>query len=385
MSRLTPRMQPHAGTIFGDMSALATRLGAVNLGQGFPDTDGPVELQDAAIRAIREGHGNQYPPAHGLPELRQAIAEHQSRFYGLEWDWRDEVVVATGASEVIAAAVLALADPGSQVALFDPYFDLYPAVIALAGASRLSAPLAGPELRPDIDTLVAQLTPRTRVLLLNSPHNPTGIVLTPDELQRLAQVAIQHDLIVISDEAYEHLWFDDNRHIPIATLPGMAERTITIGSAGKTFSYTGWKVGWATGPADLIAAVRVVRQHLSFVSSGPFQWAFAEGLRFPDSYFEEFRAGLAAQRDHLSAGLSALGMRTLTTQGTYFITTDVTDAGFASGTEFCDWIPEHAGVVAIPLSALSDHTDAEPYVRWAFCKQPSTLDEALARLERALG
>lgn len=385
MSRLTRRLQPYTGTIFGEMSALAGRLGAVNLGQGFPDTDGPRELQDIAITAIRDGHGNQYPPAHGLPELRRAVADHHQRFYGLDVDWHTDVVVGTGASEVIAASVLALTDPGSQVALFDPYFDLYPAVIAMAGATRLTAPLAGPDLRPDIDTLVKQLTPRTRVLLLNSPHNPTGIVHTPDELRRLARVAIDHDLIVISDEAYEHLWFDDNRHIPIATLPGMAERTVTIGSAGKTFSYTGWKVGWATGPTDLIAAVRVARQHLSYVSSGPFQWAFAEGLRFPDSYFEDFRAGLAAQRDHLTAGLSALGMRTLTTQGTYFVTTDVTDAGFASGTEFCEWIPEHAGVVAIPLSALSDHTDAEPYVRWAFCKKPATLDEALARLTRALG
>lgn len=381
---LTARMLTHTETVFGDMSARAARLGAVNLGQGFPDVDGPDELKEAAIEAIRDGRGNQYPPAHGLPQLRQAIAEHQQRFYDLDVDWRTEVVVATGASEAIAATLLALVNPGDEVAMFDPYFDLYLADVSLAGGTRVTVPLGGSDLRPDIPALAEAITDRTRILLINSPHNPTGIVFTAAELRAMAEIAIQKDLIVISDEAYEHLWFDDNRHVPISTLPGMWERTVTIGSGGKSFSFTGWKVGWATGPADLIGAVRVVRQHLSYVSGGPFQWAMADALRLPDSYFDEFRASLAAQRDLLSLGLRNLGMRVLTTQGTYFVSTDVTPIGFASGVEFCDWIPEHAGVVAIPMAALSDHSAVDGYVRWAFCKHPATLREALSRLERAL-
>ncbi len=381
---LTTRMRPHTRTIFGEMSATAARLGAVNLGQGFPDVDGPADLAEIAIAAIRDGRGNQYPPAHGLPLLRQSIAEHQQRFYGLEVDPDTEVVVATGASEVIAATLLALLEPGDEVVMFDPYFDLYLADVALAGGVRVTVPLVGPDLRPDVAALESAITPRTRLLLINSPHNPTGIVFTPTELAGIADVAIRHDLLVLSDEAYEHLWFDDNRHIPIATLPGMWERTVTVGSGGKSFSFTGWKVGWGTGPQPLIAAVRVVRQHLSYVSSGPFQWAMAAGLQLPDSYFDDFRRGLAAQRDLLSLGLRDLGMRVLTTQGTYFISADVTALGFSSGTQFCEWIPEHAGVVAIPMSALSDHHDADGFVRWAFCKTPATLREALDRLQRSL-
>lgn len=382
--RLITRLRSHSDTIFGDMSARATRLGAVNLGQGFPDVDGPAAVKAAAIAAIEGGRGNQYPPAHGLPELRRGIAEHQRRFYDLDVDWTNGVVVATGASEVLAAAVLALAEPGVEVLMFDPYFDLYPAVVSLAGATRVTVPLTGPDLRPDPVALAAAVTDRTRILLLNSPHNPTGIVMTDAELHAIAQVAIDHDLIVIADEAYEHLWYDDSRHVPIATLPGMWERTVTVGSGGKSFSFTGWKVGWGTGPADLIAAVRVVRQHLSFVSSGPFQWAIAEGLALPDSYFADFRSGLAARRDLLTAGLTDLGMRVLTTQGTYFISADISNLGFSSGRNFCEWIPENAGVVAIPMSALSDHPQADAYVRWAFCKSPDTLRAALARLDAAL-
>lgn len=397
---LVERMRPYSRTIFGEMSALATRLGAVNLGQGFPDDDGPEVVKQAAIEAIRDGRGNQYPPAHGLPELRRAIASHQKRRYGLELDWQTDVVVATGASGAIAASVLALTEPGDEVVMFDPYFDLYPADIALAGATRVTVPLSGPDLRPDPAALAAAITPRTRLLLLNSPHNPTGIVFTRAELEAVARVACEHDLLVIADEAYEHLWFDDNEHVPIATLPGMWERTVTIGSGGKSFSFTGWKVGWATGPRRLIDAVKVVRQHLSYVSSGPFQWAIAEGLTLPDQYFTEFRTSLAARRDLLATGLANLGMRVLTTQGTYFISTDVTGSpspdvtgslstdvtgpSFNSGSEFCEWIPQHAGVVAIPMSALSDHPQAEPFVRWAFCKEPGTLREAIARLEVAL-
>lgn len=381
---LIRRMHPHTRTIFGEMSARAAALGAVNLGQGFPDADGPAELAELAIEAIRDGRGNQYPPAHGLPQLRSSIASHQKRFYDLEVDPDTEVVVATGASEAIAATLLALLEPGDEVLMFDPYFDLYPADVALAGATRVTVPLAGPELRPDLVALESAITPRSRLLLLNSPHNPTGIVFTEAELAGLADIARRHDLLVLSDEAYEHLWFDDNRHIPIATLPGMWERTVTVGSGGKSFSFTGWKVGWATGPQRLIAAVRVVRQHLSYVSGGPFQWAVAAGLQLPDSYFTDFRRGLAEQRDLLSLGLRNLGMRVLTTQGTYFISTDVTPLGFESGSAFCDWIPEHAGVVAIPMRPLSDHDEADRYVRWAFCKRPDTLKEGLRRLQGAL-
>ncbi len=375
---LVQRMQPYERTIFGEMSALATRLGAINLGQGFPDTGGPREVRDAAQWAIMRGHGDQYPPAHGLPALREAIAEHQARFYGLHVEDAG-VVVATGASEALAAAVLALVEPGQDVLVLDPYFDLYAAVIALAGANRIAVPLTAEALRPDVGALRAAVTPRTRMLLLNSPHNPTGIVFTRAELEEIAAFAIEHDLLVLADEAYEHLWFEP--HIPIATLPGMFERTVTVGSGGKTFSFTGWKVGWATGPADLIAAVRVVRQHLSYVSGGPFQEAMALGLRLPDAYFDQFRTDLAAKRDRLCAGLSGLGLRVIPPEGTYFATTDVRPLGFANGEQFCRRAPEEAGVVAIPLSALSDHPEvSDPFVRWAFCKQPAVLDEAVGRL-----
>lgn len=379
-------MRPYERTIFGEMSALATRLDAVNLGQGFPDTGGPHEVRLVAEHAIREGLGDQYPPAHGYPDLRAAIAEHQQRFYGLTVNPADEVVVATGASEAIAATILALVEPGQQVLVLDPYFDLYAATIALAGAQRVAVPLTSDALRPDIAAIRAAVTPATRMLLLNSPHNPTGTVFTRDELVALAALAIEHDLLVLADEAYEHLWFDGTPHIPIATLPGMAERTVTIGSGGKSFSFTGWKVGWATGPAELIAAVRVVRQHLSYVSGGPFQYAIAAGLRLPDAYFEAFRADLAGKRDRLCTGLAGLGFEVVAPQGTYFASTDVRALGFTGGEEFCRRAAHEAGVVAIPQSSLSDHPEVSaPFVRWAFCKRPEVLDEAVRRLAGWLG
>ncbi len=386
MSHLVQRMRPYERTVFGEMSALATTLGAVNLGQGFPDTGGPRQVREAAERAIVEGHGDQYPPAHGYPDLRTAISEHQRRFYDLYVDPAKGVVVTTGASEAIASAVLALVEPDDEVMVLDPYFDLYAAVIALAGAQRVAVPLTADALRPDLTAMRAAVTPRTTMLLLNTPHNPTGVVFTRSELQDIAEFAIDHDLLVIADEAYEHLWFDDNVHIPIASLPGMAERTLTVGSGGKTFSFTGWKVGWASGPADLIGPVRVIRQHLSYVSGGPFQEAMAVGLRLPDSYFDGFRADLAGKRDRLCAGLEELGLRVIPPQGTYFATTDVRPLGFADGDEFCHRVPHEAGVVAIPLSALSDHPEASaPYVRWAFCKRDEVLDEGLRRLRGWLG
>lgn len=378
-------MAEHTTSIFGEMSTLATQVGAINLGQGFPDTDGPHELKRIAMEAIEDGRGNQYPPPHGLPLLREAIAAHQERFYSLQVDPGSGVVVGTGASEVLQSALLALVDDGDEVVMFEPWFDIYGAGISLARGVRVGVPLSGPTLRPDIDALRAAMTPRTKVLLLNSPHNPTGIVFTVDELRSIAQVAIEHDLIVISDEAYEHLWFAGHQHTPIATLPGMFDRTITVGSGGKSFSFTGWKVGWASGPADLIGAVRVVRQHLSFVSGGPFQYAMAAGLGLPDQYFAEFRADLSAKRDLLAGGLAELGFGVLMSQGTYFLTTDVGRFGYDDGLSFCRDLPDRAGVVAIPHQALCDDPAiGAPYVRWAFCKQPSVLHEALERLEKGL-
>ena len=384
-SPLVPRMAEHTTSIFGEMSTLATQVRAINLGQGFPDTDGPHELKRIAMDAIEDGRGNQYPPPHGLPLLREAIAAHQERFYSLQVDPGPGVVVGTGASEILQSALLALVDDGDEVVMFEPWFDIYGAGISLARGVRVGVPLSGPTLRPDIDALRAAMTPRTKVLLLNSPHNPTGIVFTVDELRSIAQVAIEHDLIVISDEAYEHLWFAGHQHTPIATLPGMFDRTITVGSGGKSFSFTGWKVGWASGPADLIGAVRVVRQHLSFVSGGPFQYAMAAGLGLPDQYFAEFRADLSAKRDLLAGGLAELGFGVLMSQGTYFLTTDVGRFGYDDGLSFCRDLPDRAGVVAIPHQALCDDPAiGAPYVRWAFCKQPSVLHEALERLEKGL-
>jgi len=382
---LVPRMAEHTASIFGEMSTLALEVGAINLGQGFPDTDGPQVVKDAAIAAIAEGRGNQYPPPHGLPLLREAIAAHQQRFYGLTVDPHTEVVVGTGASEAISSTLLALVDDGDEVIVFEPWFDVYAAGISLARGVRVGVPMRGPGLRPDLVALADAVTPRTRLILLNSPHNPTGVVFTPAELAEVARIAIENDVLVLSDEAYEHLWFDDTPHVPISTLPGMWERTVTIGSGGKSFSFTGWKVGWATGPRDLIAAVRVVRQHLSFVSGGPFQYAMAEGLALPDEYFAAFRADLAGKRDLLSAGLAELGLGVIVPQGTYFVTTDIRPLGYDDGLAFCRDLPGRAGVVAIPHQVFCDDPSiGAPYVRWAFCKQPSVLTEALDRLRAGL-
>jgi N-succinyldiaminopimelate aminotransferase len=377
-------MREHASTVFGEMSALALATGSINLGQGFPDTDGPQVVKDAAIRAIREGRGNQYPPAHGIPELREAVAEHQRRFYGIELDGLTDVVVATGASEAIAAALLALVDVGDEVVMFSPWFDLYAAAVSLAGGRRVEVPLTPGTFRPDADLLRDAITPRTRVLLLNSPHNPTGSVFTRDELAAIAAVVTEHDLWVISDEAYEHLVVDGCEHLPFATVPGMAERTVTIGSAGKSLSMTGWKVGWASGPTDLIAAVRVTRQHLSFVSGGPFQWAVVEGLGLPDEHWAQVRRTLGEQRDLLCDGLTSIGFATTVPEGTYFVTTDVRPLGYPDGWAFCRDLPHRAGVVAIPHQVFHDDPEAgKPFVRWAMCKRPDVLEEALSRLAQA--
>ena len=379
-------MAEHSSSIFAEMSKLAHEVGAINLGQGFPDVDGPQALKDEAIAAILDGRGNQYPPANGIMPLREAIAAHQQRLYGITLDPVTDVVVTTGASEALVSAIMALVDEGDEVVVFEPWFDIYTAAISMARGIRVAVPMSGPNLRPDIDALREAMSPRTRLILVNSPHNPTGVVFTAEELAAIAAIAIGHDCLVLSDEAYEHLWFDGHRHIPISTLPGMFERTVTVGSGGKSFSFTGWKVGWASGPSDLIAAVRVVRQHLTFVSGGPFQWAMALGLRLPDEHFAQFRADLTEQRDLLASGLRAIGLHVLDTEGTYFITTDVRPLGYADGLEFCRDIPGRAGVVAIPHQGLCDDPAVGgPYVRWAFCKKPEVLNEAISRLERGFG
>ncbi|MGW4691193.1 pyridoxal phosphate-dependent aminotransferase [Kitasatospora cineracea] len=382
---LNRRLEGMGTTIFAEMSALATATGSINLGQGFPDTDGPEEVREAAVRALREGLGNQYPPGPGVPELRAAIAEHQQRFYGLSYDPDTEVLVTAGATEAIAAALLALLEPGDEVIAFEPFYDSYAACIAMAGAVRVPLTLRAPAFRPDLDELRSLITPRTRLLLVNTPHNPTGTVLTPEELAAVAELAVEHDLLVVTDEVYEHLVFTGAHH-PLAALPGMRERTVAISSAGKTFSFTGWKVGWVTGTPALVAAVRTAKQYLTYVSAGPFQYAVAEALRLPDSYYADFRSDLHRKRDLLAAGLAAAGFRVFEPQGTYFITTDITPLGEKDGTAFCRALPERCGVVAIPNAVFYDDTEAGlSQVRFAFCKRTEVLEEAVERLHGLRG
>jgi N-succinyldiaminopimelate aminotransferase len=373
-------MRGFGTTIFAEMSALAVSTNSVNLGQGFPDTDGPPELLAAAARAIRDGH-NQYPPGPGIPALRQAIAAHQQRHYALVYDADNEVLVTAGATEAIAAAILALAGPGDDVILFEPYYDSYAACIALAGAQRRAVTLErdGDGWEFDPDALRHAITSQTKAILLNTPHNPTGKVFRASELAVIAQLAGEHDLTVISDEVYEHLTFDGRRHQPIATLPGMRERTVTISSAGKTFSVTGWKIGWACAPPPLLAAVRTVKQFLTYVNGAPFQPAVAQALSADAAYYGTIATQLQQQRDLLCDGLTSLGFDVVSPQATYFATVDV----HADAVEFCRELPRWAGVVAIPSSVFYDSSAGDTFVRFAFCKQPLVLDEALRRLKEA--
>lgn len=373
-------------TIFAEMSALATRTESVNLGQGFPDTDGPAEVLESAVTALRGG-ANQYAPGIGIPVLRQAIARHQQRHYGIELDPDREVVVTTGCTEAIAGALLGLVDPGDEVVVLEPYYDSYTAMIAFAGGVRRPVTLRAPDFRLDPAELEAAVSPRTRLILLNTPHNPTGRVLDEVELAAVARVARQHDLLVVTDEVYEHLVFDGRRHVPLATLPGMAERTLTLSSAGKSWSVTGWKVGWATGPAELVAAVTAAKQWLTFTSGAPLQPAVAAALDSSADFPARLARDLQARRDELVAGLDAAGLASYTPEGTYFATTDVSGLGWASGGDFCRALPERAGVVAIPSEVFYDDPDApgagRHLVRWAFCKQPEVIAEAVGRLARA--
>jgi N-succinyldiaminopimelate aminotransferase len=376
------RVRSATTTIFAEMSALAVATQSVNLGQGFPDTDGPDFMLDEARAAIAAGV-NQYPPGRGIRPLREAIAEHTRRYYGLSYDPDTEVLVTTGATEALAAAILAFVNPGEEVIALEPFYDSYAASIDLAGGRRVGVGLLGPDFRLDHAELAAAFTDRTKALLINSPHNPTGVVLDRADLAEVARLAVQHDVLVICDEVYEHLVFDDAEHLPLAGFPGMRSRTVRISSAGKTFSATGWKIGWALGPPELIASVTAVKQFLTYVSGAPFQPAVARALNEGDEWVARSRQQLQDKRDRLAAGLRTVGLEPHIPRGTYFMTTDVRPLGYSDGVEFCRDLPERCGVVAIPHQVFYDRVEAgRPYVRWAFCKADHVLDEAIARLAR---
>lgn len=373
-----------APTIFAEMTALAARTGAINLGQGFPDSDGPAQVLDAARAAIAAGE-NQYAPGRGVPVLREAIAAHQRRFYGIRLDPEREVLVTAGATEAIAAAILALVDsPDDEIVVFEPYYDSYAACAALAGARLVTVPLAFPDFQPDLADLAAAITDRTRLILVNDPHNPTGAVFSPAVRAEIVRLADRHDAIIVTDEVYEHLVFD-GAHEPISTLPGAAERTLTISSAGKTFATTGWKIGWVTGPSDLIDAVLAVKQFLTYANGTPFQSAIATGLALPDAFFADAAASMRDRRDLLIAGLGAAGFPVSVAGGSYFTVADA--APFLGpgqdAADFCRALPERIGVVAIPVTAFVTPGHRAAYaglVRFAACKRPEVIAEASARL-----
>jgi N-succinyldiaminopimelate aminotransferase len=380
------RLQPYAVTVFAEMSALAARVGAVNLGQGFPDEDGPPAMLKTAENAIAEGV-NQYPPGMGIAPLREAIAAQRKRQFGTEYDPDTEVLVTVGATEAIAASVLGLVEPGSEVLLIEPFYDSYSPVIAMAGCERRAVPMRpdGRGFTIDVEGLRRAVTPRTRALILNSPHNPTGMVASDAELRALAKLAVDADLLVITDEVYEHLVFDGRRHLPLANYPGMAGRTVTISSAAKMFNVTGWKIGWVCGAADLINGVRAAKQYLSYVGGAPFQPAVAQALNTEESWVAALRESLQAKRDRLGTALDELGFDVHDSYGTYFLCADPRALGYDDSTAFCAELPEKAGVAAIPMSAFCDpgaeHAGAWNHlVRFAFCKRDETLDEAIRRL-----
>jgi N-succinyldiaminopimelate aminotransferase len=381
------RLQPFSVNIFARMSALAASLGAVNLGQGFPDEDGPPAMLEVARQAIADGV-NQYPPGLGTAELRQAISDQRRRRYRQDFDPDTEVLVTVGASEAIAAAVIGLVEPGTEVLVIEPYFDPYAPNIAMAGAHRVSVPLVrdGRGFALDADAVRAAITPRTRAMIVNSPHNPTGMVLSDDECRALAEVAVEADLLVISDEVYERLTFDGRTHVPLGTYPGMAVRTVTISSAAKMFNCTGWKIGWACGPKELVAGVRAAKQYLSYVGGAPFQPAIAYALNHEDAWVDSLRDSLQAKRERLAGALTGLGFEVEDSAGTYFLCADPRPLGFTEGAAFCEELPHLVGVAAIPMSAFCDPDISRPQwqhlVRFAFCKRDETLDDAIRRLSR---
>jgi len=385
---LTDRLAVFGTTIFAEMSALAIKTGSINLGQGFPDTDGPREVLDAAIEAIRTGV-NQYPPGPGTPVLRHAIADHQRRFYGIDVDPDREVFVTTGATEALAGSLLGMLDAGDEVVVFEPMYDSYQACIALADAVAkpvVLRPGVGPDGQYGFDRgeLRAAFSHRTKLILLNTPHNPTGKVFTRDELTYIAELAQEFGSIVITDEVYEHLVFSGAEHIPMATLPGMAERTLTISSGGKTFNTTGWKIGWVSGPTALVDATKTAKQFLTYVSGAPFQPAIAVGLGLPDQFYADLAADLEAKRDHLFAGLVAAGFTAFRPEATYFTTVDIRPvAPDGDGYAFCRAMPERIGVVAIPNQVFyANQEHGRHLVRFACCKRLDVIDAAVERLAR---
>jgi len=379
---LTAKLQGFGTSIFAEMSALALATNSINLGQGFPNYDGPRAVLDAAIDAINGGQ-NQYPPGAGVPVLRQAVSEHQARFYGLAYDPESEVLITAGATEALAAALLALCETGDEVIVLEPTYDSYLADIALAGATPRFVTLRPPGYRLDLEALRAAVTPKTRLILLNTPHNPTGSVLTAEELAGVATVAREFDLLVVTDEVYEHLTFDGIVHRSLAALPGMRERTVTISSGGKTFNTTGWKIGWICAPAALVSAVRTAKQFLTYVNGGPFQPAIAVGLRLGDEYYQQLSAELQAKRDRLYSGLAAAGLQPYLPQGTYFVTADVRNVQpDGDGLAFCRSLPTRCGVVAIPNGVFyTNKAEGRHLVRFAFCKRTELIEEAVARLK----
>ncbi|ETA66560.1 pyridoxal phosphate-dependent aminotransferase [Haloechinothrix halophila] len=380
---IVPRLRPFASTVFAEMTALAVRTKSVNLGQGFPDSDGPRSMLDAAKQAIDDGI-NQYPPGQGRPELLDAVAEHRTR-YGTHYDPASEILVTTGATEGITAAVLGLVDAGEEVIVLEPYYDSYAAAIAMAGATKRVVSLAQRgegRFEVDVDALRAAVTSRTRAIIVNSPHNPTGTVFTRDELAGIARVCVDNDLIAITDEVYEHLVFGDAEHIPLTTLPGMAERTVSVSSAGKSFNCTGWKIGWACGRAELIAATRAAKQFLTFVSGAPFQPAVAHALRTELGWVERLRDSLSEKHDRLAEGLAKAGFGVLSSAGTYFVCADVRPLGYTDATELAWQLPERIGVAAVPVSAFAESGGYEHLLRFAFCKSNEVIDEAISRLHQ---
>jgi N-succinyldiaminopimelate aminotransferase len=368
-------------SIFAEMSALAVATGAINLGQGFPDEDGPAEVLEAAQKAIRDGV-NQYPPGRGMPVLLDAIAEHQSRFYDLQFDPGSEILVTAGATEALAATILALTSEGDEIVTFEPFYDAYAAVIALSGARHVTVPLHAPGFQPDPDEMRAAITKQTRMIIVNDPHNPTGSVLSRDTLELIVELATKHRALIVTDEVYEHLTFGFP-HIPIATLPGARERTISISSGGKTFNTTGWKVGWITAPADLLNAILAVKQFLTYVNGAPFQPAIAVGLGLPDSYFRHAAGVLQGKRDLLAAGLARVGFGVTHPQGGYFVLADAAPLGFPDAATLCRKMPTLAGVVAVPVSAFVRGDNTRNYaslVRFAYCKKMESLEQASIQL-----
>ena len=380
---LVERMRPFTSTIFTEISRLAVETGAINLGQGFPDTDGPASLLADAAHNITAAGLNQYPPGPGVPVLREAVAAHQKRFYDLDVDPAD-VLVTTGATEAIAATLLGLCMPGDEVVTFEPYYDSYAASIALAGATMRPVPLRAPDFGYDPAQLRAAFSERTRVVLVNTPHNPTGAVFGLEQLTEIGRLAAEFDAVVVTDEVYEHMTFDGVPHVPMATLPGMAQRTVTISSAGKTFSVTGWKVGWLHGPPELVAAARTVKQFLTFHGGAPLQPALASALALDDAFFARIGTDLAGKRDLLSEGLRAAGFDVFDTRGTYFVVADPRPLGFEDGFDLAYKLPELCGVAAVPVSVFAtsaEGTEAmRPLVRFAFCKRDEVLAEAVGRL-----